>query len=106
MSNLTTALLCGINYDSVKEKRRNNFLYVAEKLNSSNRYKFKLLPEEVPMVYPYWCEKKEIRKRLFNKRIYVAQYWKDILSYIPASCIERDLSAKEIDLIVEQVLNE
>lgn len=78
MSKLTEALLCSIDYETIKEKRINNYKALDELLYSTNLIKLTLEYEAVPMVYPYLTNDNTLRKRLIDNRIFVATYWTSI----------------------------
>ncbi len=83
MSNLTQAILAGIDYDTTARIRRENFGWLHNKLGISNRLSIDLSDEAVPMVYPYWINNGvDLRKKLNENQVYSAKYWpnKNILS--------------------------
>jgi hypothetical protein len=56
MSELTKAILRGIDYGEIKEKRIRNFMYLHEKLQISNKLNINIDNILCPMVYPYLIE--------------------------------------------------
>lgn len=86
MSKLTQKLLRNIDYDKVKETRLKNFTTLHDKLQKQNFLKFELSVDDVPMVYPFYCEISQMRKYLIKNRIFVATYWSNVLEWCsPAS---------------------
>lgn len=75
MSNLTQALLKGIDYDSAVLARRSNFFYLEECLGEFNEWKGTLQPCDVPMAYPFIINNNYLRKYLIDKKIFIPTYW-------------------------------
>ena len=88
MSNLTHALLSGIDYETVAERRRANYQYLDSLIGDSNAFVLPELGGQVPMIYPYLTEDKDLRSRLIQNKIYVATYWNDVLSHVSAESLE------------------
>jgi hypothetical protein len=104
MSQLTKALLGNINFEKVKEQRRDNFLLLHEKLGDINE--FKIEPDDIdsPFVYPFLCEKgKEIKERAADKKIYLDTYWDSVLKKVNRNSIEARLSNDLLPLPVSQM---
>lgn len=84
MSRLTRALLNGIDYALVKEKREVNFKYLHENIGSYNELTY-IIPQILngPMVYPFLIQNgRELRRHLIRNRIFVAQYWPNVLEWL------------------------
>lgn len=78
MSELTHKMLSVIDYARVKKTREENFSYLHEKLGSRN--KLSLRVPEGPYAYPFYCENgMEVKKKLAEKKIYVATLWPNVL---------------------------
>ena len=75
MSNLTRSLISGMNLDSAKQKRLDNFRVLHNALANSNELKFELDLDDVPMVYPYLIKTDGLREYLIKNGIYVETYW-------------------------------
>jgi hypothetical protein len=85
MSRLTERLLSGINYEKVRDKRSRNFAYVHEQLRDSNELTF-LCDVSIfacPMIYPYLTKDTTLRNYLIRQKVYVAQYWGNVLDWLP-----------------------
>lgn len=102
MSKLTEAVLCSVDYDAIRHKRRENYKILDAALSDKNKLKFFLGEEDVPMVYPYYCEKKEVRKRLIENRIYVATYWQNVLEWVSRLQVEYKYVQNILPLPVDQ----
>ena len=73
MSAATTAALRRFDAATAIQKRRENFAFIHERLQSS--FPFALADDDVPMVYPYVSDDGALRSRLIEQKIYVAKYW-------------------------------
>ena len=78
MSNLTRALMGNIDYASVAQKRRANFVYLHDCLHST--FPFAMSDDDVPMAYPYVTSDPKLRAHLIEKKIFVAKYWPGLTS--------------------------
>lgn len=78
MSNLTEKILCSIDYESIKQLRRSNYLQLDEQLKDKNGIHLSLDEDAVPMVYPYLTDDTTLRQRLIANRIFVATYWPNV----------------------------
>lgn len=79
MSNLTERILCSVDHKSCSKRRIENYQYLDEHLRASNKIHLALSKDDVPMVYPFLSDVAGLRKRLIDNKIYVAQYWKNVL---------------------------
>ena len=80
MSRLTKALLSSIDYTGIAAKRRVNYSLLADGLKPANSIDIGLMPESVPLCFPF-LPKKLIDKKLFwDKKIYLPQLWSDCIS--------------------------
>lgn len=92
MSQLTTQIMAGIDYERVRTERKNNFLTLRNLLGEKNHLSF--CDTCIPMNYPFMAESGELRSRLIEKQIYVAQLWKETMQLREASEWERELADK------------
>jgi hypothetical protein len=105
MSNLTKKLLCGINFESVINKRVNNFNFLHQCLKKTNKLSAFIDQVKItcPMVYPYWIENgSEYRKKLLLNSIYTPQYWPNVLDWTDKGSIEYEFTNNMIYLPVDQ----
>lgn len=87
MSNLTTHLLKGIDYQTAAQRRKENYTYLHQYLAETNQLSLAFDEEAVPMVYPYLTEDGELKQKLIEERVFVATYWPNVLEW----CGEKDL---------------
>jgi len=102
MSRLTEAVMCGIDYKAAKQKRRDNFAFLAEKLRYSNLIHLELDDEAVPMVYPYLTNDILLRQRLIENKVFVATYWPNVKGWVDEGTLERELTDNLIPIPCDQ----
>lgn len=101
MSKLTENLLRGIDYDSVKNSRTENFAYLHKKLANVN--KLHLSVPDGAFMYPLWIENgSELRKRLQTEKIYIPCLWPNVLDECTESELEYQLAKDILPLPVDQ----
>ena len=106
MSRLTKKILSGINYDDAKKKRLGNFLVLHDSLKELNPLSFHLSANNIPMVYPFYCEDSLMRKHLIENKVFVAQYWPNLLEWCKPEDVEYDLCLHILPLPIDQRYNE
>lgn len=103
MSNLTWKLLQGIDFDSVKKNRKENFKQLHDALSSINQLH---IPEmdtfACPMVYPFYTSDSTLKKHLIENKIFVATYWPNVLSWCKESMKEYELASRIIAIPIDQ----
>lgn len=78
MSKLTRNLLCGIDYQEIKEKRTRNYNFLFKSLKEMNRLKLRKV--EGAFAYPLLVENgPKIRKKLLENKIYIPILWPNVL---------------------------
>lgn len=78
MSNLTLKFLSSVDFEYAKRRRLENFSILHKNLKNKNLLSLDLDVDDVPMVYPFLCKDENLRQKLINEKIFVAQYWPDI----------------------------
>ena len=107
MSKLTEAILCSIDYEEAKVHRLRVYKELHKVLHYENRFKFELNLDDVPMVYPYFIEDGEQKKKeLIKSRIYVATYWPNVLEWSKEDYLEYKLTSTLITLPLNKTLVE
>lgn len=105
MSKLTKNLLCAIDYDYIKSKRKNNFCILENLLGQIN--KLDLLVPEGAFMYPlYISSGGEVRKKLQEKRIFIPILWPDVFDICSESELEYDIAMNILPIPVDQRYNE
>lgn len=102
MSKLTDVLLGNIDYKEIAERRIANYQLLDEQLRSTNLIHLSLEDGAVPMVYPYLFGDPTMRKRMIEKKVFVATYWPNVSS----DCtIETMLKSNLLPLPIDQRYN-
>lgn len=102
MSSITSKLLDSIDYESIKNKRRDNYDYLHSYLADINILELPLALNEVPMVYPLLLQKKVDRSKLAENKIYLAKYWPDIEQWMQNDEFELLLTNNLLPLPIDQ----
>lgn len=104
MSRLTENLLRGIDYDSVAQKRQENFDYLNVSLGNINELK----PKSVygAFMYPLLLKNGAIlRRALQEKKIYIPTLWPNVLEACSTDSIEYRFAADILPIPVDQRYN-
>ena len=81
MSKLTQRLLKSIDFDRIKEKRIDNYLFLSDKLGKSNLFSVPVQTSfSCPMFYPFLTDRDDLKSSLIRNGIFVATYWPSVLS--------------------------
>ena len=95
-----------IDYKRVAKERRENYLFFQKRLKNANRLKLELGKGSVPLVYPYLVNKPNMRERLIRNKIFIAQYWPNVLERCEKSSVEYWLANNLLALPVDQRIEE
>lgn len=103
MSKLTQRIMQSIDYVAVAEQRKNNFSFLHTYLHKQNEIIFENIENGfVPMVYPFLINGEGLRNYLIKNKIYVAQYWPNILELTDYKSIEYKLTKGLVSLPIDQ----
>lgn len=103
MSSLTRKLLSKVDYAGIRERRKANFKYIHNSLNSSNELNIEFNDTLTPMVYPYLTKNADtLRHALITQRIFVATYWPSVLNVCTEDEVESYLVSGIIPLPIDQ----
>ncbi|WP_353132661.1 hypothetical protein [Pseudopedobacter sp.] len=91
MSKLTQRILSGIDYEKCRYIRTQNFKIIHDGLGRYNTLFINMENIDGPMVYPFLIDKR-IKKKLIDKRIYVATYWPNVLKWTSEKMFENYLT--------------
>lgn len=107
MSPQTKTLLSQIDYASIIEKRRQNYLYLSKVLNGTNQFQLPSIDSfTCPMVYPFMTDDDSLRGRLIRNKVFVARYWPNVLEWCSEDEIEYKLATQIIPLPIDQRYSE
>lgn len=103
MSRFTQGVLSyNIDYHFVASKRRENFMYLNERLIDENKLRIDLSDEAVPLTYPFLTEHRNLKTYLISKKIYIPTYWKGLNIEENKNRFECELVDKLICLPIDQ----
>jgi hypothetical protein len=102
MSMLTSRLLKNINYQESAKKRIKNYRFLQDNLGVYNRLSINWDAVQVPMVYPFYSQACGLRERLIENNIFVAQYWKNVISNTEENSLESHLARELVPLPIDQ----
>lgn len=108
MSKLTERILCSIDYKYVESRRLGNYRLYHQNLGQHN-----MLPEMLlnavecgPLVYPFLTDRLGLREYLISKKVFVAQYWPNVLQWSDEDSWEHKLTNQLIALPIDQRIEE
>lgn len=102
MSKITQRIMQSIDYNKVAKIRQQNFQILHNKLKDRNMLNIKIEKGTTPLIYPYYSEDVKLREHLIRNKIYVAQYWPNVLEWTDKDSIEYSLTEKMIPLPIDQ----
>ncbi len=99
MSKLTHHLLSSVDYEKAKNRREENYKFLEEQLSAKNALNINM--PLGPYAYPFYIKNgMQIKKRLAEKKIYVATLWPNVLDM--DGCLEKDYAENILPLPVDQ----
>ena len=101
MSKLTENLLRGLDYETIKNKRTQNFKYLFEQFKGINRLNI-FIPNGAYMYPLYIKNGTEIRKKLQKMKIFVPTLWPAVFNICTQGELEYDMAANILPLPVDQ----
>ena len=103
MSRLTQQMLSSLNYAVIIERRITNFTFLHAYFSESNELNIPNIDSlACPMVYPYYTENFELRKRLIANQVFVATYWPNVLNWCEEGDLEYNLCKNIIPIPIDQ----
>lgn len=102
MSALTHRIMASIDYQQAAQRRRDNYKLLDQALKDKNLISLPLADSAVPMVYPFLSEDDTLRKRLIDNKIFVAQYWPNVLDWCNEDCTDHQLTKHLLPLPIDQ----
>lgn len=103
MSALTRHMISGIDFETAKRKRNENFNILHSELGGINAYPIPATDYAAPMFYPLLVNTGEsMKQHLIGQKIFVGTYWPAVLQSQPAASLEHRLSQNIVPLPVDQ----
>jgi hypothetical protein len=102
MSRLTRRLLESIDYRAVVAKRVANFDVLDDSLSAKNAFPLRRAKHAVPLSYPFLDGSGKLRRALLSNRVYVPQYWPDLVNAGHVPDFERFLAQDCVPLPCDQ----
>lgn len=108
ISKLTKKILYSIDFEEVKAKRIANFqvLHDALKTYKPNRDIPDISSFNCPLVYPFFCEDGKLKKKLIDKKIFVATYWPNVFNWCKETSLEYQFADRVIAIPIDQRYND
>jgi hypothetical protein len=101
MSTLTNKILSSFDYESIKQKRKENFEYLHNELKEINLLE-NIDIKSTPFIYPFITNDVQLREKLIKNKIYIAKYWSEVLDRDSISNVEIDFVNKLMPLPIDQ----
>jgi len=102
ISALTKKILSGIDYEYIRKKRRENFLFLHETLKEKNLLQIDIDEKCAPMIYPFRTFDTKLRQKLISNSIYCATYWPNVLEWSSEGHNSYALAKEIIALPIDQ----
>lgn len=101
MSKLTDNLLHGIDYDFVKNRRTENFIYLHKAFEKINKLNLNIA--EGAFMYPLYVDNgEEFKKLLQQKKIYIPTLWPNVVRNMSEDSLEYKLANNILPLPIDQ----
>lgn len=101
MEKKTRAFLEYVDWNSIKKVRIQNFRILHKILKKDNQINLDF-ESETPYIYPLLTEQTNLREYLIKNKIYVPQWWKEVLRCNKSSEYEKMLAVNLIPLPIDQ----
>lgn len=103
MSKLTQKLLSGIDYETIADRRIQNFNLLHSQLKDSNHVKLNLELGAVPMIYPFLVnDGEQLKEILIHNSVFVATYWPNVIEWCDDFQLEFTMTKKNVYLPIDQ----
>jgi len=102
MSKLTEKLSMGIDYETIKNRRIENYLYLDASLKADNLLKIGYPQNAVPMIYPLLCVNEHLRDGLIKNKMYPTTFWSNVYDWCNSTHTEYFLSKNIIAFPIVQ----
>ncbi|WP_214225519.1 hypothetical protein [Pedobacter sp. B4-66] len=105
MSVLTQKILSGIDYQSCKNTRNENFSFLHESLAELNELNIEMPVPNGPLVYPFLVNNEDVRNKLIEKKIFTPTYWPNVFEWTNNQMIENYLAKYLVLLPIDHRYN-
>lgn len=104
MSKLTQRILSSIDYEHVEARRLGNYRLYHHHLGQYNMLPDNLLNavEHSPLIYPFLTDRLGLREYLISKKVFVAQYWPNVLQWSDEDTWEHAIAEQFVALPIDQ----
>lgn len=103
MSELSRNILFSVDLDAIQKRRLANFERLHEALEGGNKLNIPSLDSFVcPLVYPYWSDDVDLKKRLISSDIFVATYWPNVFEWSSPGEWEYELANHVVCIPIDQ----
>ncbi|MFI9654535.1 hypothetical protein ABGV17_07370 [Guyparkeria sp. GHLCS8-2] len=107
MSRLTERLLQSVDNDRARTARARNALYLQERLSQYNQLNVRIDDSVAPLCYPFLSSVKTAsRADLISQRVFVPNYWPEVLKRVREGSFEWNLVTNGLFLPCDQRYNE
>jgi hypothetical protein len=106
MSQLTQHLLAACDEEQGKQIRLRNFAYLHQALSEINQLNLHPEGSTVPLCYPLLIKSSELRLHLLAQGVFVATYWKDVLTRVGTNSFEALMTHFCLALPIDQRYSE
>ncbi|MFT7676999.1 MAG: hypothetical protein ACI8QC_000976 [Planctomycetota bacterium] len=86
ISHYSRAMLAKLNLGAAQERRRENFLQMAQALGEYNTLNMPASEDASPFVYPFLPAQTLKKSEYYSQRIFVPTYWPDVLQRSGVTC--------------------
>ncbi|SHF19821.1 hypothetical protein SAMN05444349_11335 [Bacteroides faecichinchillae] len=103
MSILSEHILKALDYQQIIQRRRENYMILSHHLNNLNKIKFNISDtDDVPMAYPFWNDKVNLRHSLISQKIFIPKYWQCVFEWTTAQDIETEFTERLYPIPIDQ----
>lgn len=103
ISNLTKRLISSIDFEEIKKRRIDNFIFLHNNLKAANKLKIDDINYfKCPLVYPFLTDDVKLKSKLIENKIYVATYWPNVFEWCKEGDFEYKLAKQLIALPIDQ----
>lgn len=103
MSLISKKIFETIDLTSVQKIRSRNFEWLHDSLGKTNKL---AIPSTktfaCPLVYPYWTNDCELKKKLISNEVFVATYWPNVFDWCKPTDLEYELAEHVVCIPIDQ----